>query len=67
MTKRFRGTCDKCNHIADGCDEDCRCCGECYMKTGKEVCNKTCECVKHIDDGGFFVDGNHPDAMYDVK
>lgn len=36
------------------------------MKKGIEVCNKICDCVPHVDDGGFFIDGNHPDDMFSV-
>jgi hypothetical protein len=36
------------------------------MKYGKEICNKICEHAEHEDDGGFLIDGNHPDDMYSL-
>lgn len=65
MSKVKGTTCPKCIHM-DNCDEDCRCCGACYMSKGIEVCNKICDCVQHEDDGGFFIDGNHPDDMFSL-
>ncbi len=59
--------CPKCEHDKNGCDEYCNSCGICYMKTKKELCNKICDCVPHEDDGGFFIDGNHPDDMFGLK
>jgi hypothetical protein len=56
-------TCPNCRHVLTGCDEDCRDCGQCYPK---EACNKTCPHAPHEDDGGFFIDGNHPDDMFSV-
>ena len=58
--------CPKCEHIKTGCDETCNDCGQCYMKLGKEVCNKICEHAEHEDDGGFLIDGNHPDDMFSL-
>lgn len=46
--------CPKCDHIKRGCDEECRCCGQCYIETHEEVCNKVCKHADHVDDGGFF-------------
>lgn len=34
-------------HRPDNCDEDCRCCPQCYTATGAEVCSRTCE---HAED-----------------
>lgn len=58
--------CKLCKHKKQGCDEDCHDCGQCYILTGKEICNKICQHAKHEDDGGFLIDGNHPDDMYGV-
>ncbi len=59
-------TCPACRHILEGCDDDCRCCGQCYTKNGKEVCNKSCKHAEHLDDGGFLIDSNHPDDMFSI-
>jgi predicted amidophosphoribosyltransferase len=59
-------TCPACQHILEGCDDDCHCCGQCYSSSGKEVCNKVCKHAKHLDDGGFLIDGNHPDDMFSI-
>jgi len=57
-------TCPVCIHIREGCDETCSSCTDCYVKTGDTKCDQKCEHAKHEDDGGFFIDGNHPDAMF---
>ena len=42
--------CDKCEHLKGGCDEDCRGCPDCYVKTGDTICDKICEHTKHTCD-----------------
>jgi hypothetical protein len=60
-------SCSKCEHIKQGCDETCHCCPRCYLKGKDNECSKICEHAKHEDDGGFLIDGNHPDDMYSVQ
>jgi hypothetical protein len=32
--------------VKHDCDENCHCCGECYMRSGDSVCQRLCE---HFD------------------
>lgn len=41
------------------CDENCRSCGQCYLKTGAEICSKVCEHVPCTLCEG---DGDGPDG-----
>jgi hypothetical protein len=29
-------------HTERDCDENCRCCVECYTRSGREVCDRLC-------------------------
>lgn len=60
-------TCPKCIHIKEGCNASCHFCEYCHVKyDGADICDKICRHSVHVDDGGFLIDGNHPDDMYSL-
>ena len=48
--------------IKHECDETCRGCPKCYLRTGETLCDKICEHA--IREKGFLIDLDNPDGMY---